>query len=105
VLQPPQTLALLTLLEPLLLLLLPTVHAHPYTHAARTAVLRHLSRGLDPKSLYARSILDKINPNRNQNSPAGLDGLNQRFVRFGGAVGPRQLLWLKMQLEEAGDAK
>eukprot|EP00953_Heterococcus_sp_UTEX-ZZ885_P005225 3292-Heterococcus_DN1.PRE.4 len=58
-----------------------------------------------PKSLYARSILDKINPNRNQNSPAGLDGLNQRFVRFGGAVGPRQLLWLKMQLEEAGDAK
>jgi manganese-dependent ADP-ribose/CDP-alcohol diphosphatase len=58
-----------------------------------------------PKSLYARSILEKINPNRNQNSPAGLDGLNQRFVRFGGAVGPRQLLWLKMQLEEAGNEK
>ena len=36
----------------------------------------------------------------NENSPDGLEGLQKRFVAFGGAVGKTQLEWLRNELEE-----
>lgn len=57
-----------------------------------------------PKRECALSLLEKINPNANQNSPVGLHGLNQRFVRFNGSVGQRQLHWLRETLTEAETA-
>ena len=38
------------------------------------------------------------NPNEDKNSPMGLEGLEQRFVMFGGGVGPAQLAWLARAL-------
>eukprot|EP00611_Tribonema_gayanum_P032463 TRINITY_DN9715_c0_g1_i4.p2 TRINITY_DN9715_c0_g1~~TRINITY_DN9715_c0_g1_i4.p2 ORF type:complete len:229 (-),score=78.58 TRINITY_DN9715_c0_g1_i4:131-817(-) len=58
-----------------------------------------------PKSAVALTLLATVNPNRNQNSPEGLDGLQRRFVRFNGGVGPQQLRWLRQELQEAGRQK
>lgn len=49
--------------------------------------------------LQAVATLDKHNPNADKNSPAGLVGLNRRFVKFGGACSDTQLDWLKTELE------
>ena len=38
------------------------------------------------------------NPNEDRNSPLGLEGLDKRFVLFGGGVGARQLAWLRATL-------
>ena len=43
-----------------------------------------------------------VNPNRhNLHSPDGLEGLERRFVEFGGGVSDAQLQWLEAQLAEA----
>lgn len=42
-----------------------------------------------------------INKNEDKNSPLGLNGLNQRFVAYNGAIGTDQLRWLKQMLVEA----
>ncbi|CAM9388231.1 unnamed protein product [Discosporangium mesarthrocarpum] len=57
-----------------------------------------------PKRKAAQKILDKHNPNENQNDPSGLDGLSRRFVRFNGAVGSRQMAWLEEVLADARGA-
>lgn len=36
---------------------------------------------------------------QNQNSPEGLEGVERRFVMFGGGLGQEQLAWLERQLE------
>lgn len=41
------------------------------------------------------------NPNADKNSPLNLQGLDRRFVQFGGGVGPSQLAWLAAVLEAA----
>ena len=45
------------------------------------------------------------NPNEDKNSPLNLEGVENRFVLFGGGVGPRQLAWLKLVLEQARQAR
>ncbi|CAH1274183.1 ADPRM [Branchiostoma lanceolatum] len=49
----------------------------------------------------AETILRQVNKNENLNSPEGLVGLDQRFVKFNGAVGEDQLQWLRETLEVA----
>jgi manganese-dependent ADP-ribose/CDP-alcohol diphosphatase len=55
------------------------------------------------KRREATEILTAKNPNfeTNMNSPEGLQGTQRRFVGFNGAVGQRQLSWLKGTLEAA----
>ena len=55
----------------------------------------------------ADKTLRQQNPNypENENSPEGLQGLDRRFVAFNGAVGPKQLVWLKDTLETARKKK
>lgn len=47
-----------------------------------------------PSSAAARRFLDARNPNRDKNSPSGLEGTDRRFVMFNGGVGGAQLRWL-----------
>ncbi|ONK80773.1 uncharacterized protein A4U43_C01F21570 [Asparagus officinalis] len=47
-----------------------------------------------PNTTIANMILQLKNPNSNKNSPAGLLGLERRFVMFNGAFGRKQLQWL-----------
>ena len=49
----------------------------------------------------AEAFLAERNPNDNKNSPEGLDGLDRRFVAFGGGVSDEQLAWLDGELAEA----
>ena len=55
------------------------------------------------KRRHAVEILQRENGKNfgdgNENSPEGLEGLQERFVAFNGAVGPAQLLWLRNELE------
>ena len=55
------------------------------------------------KHRQAVEILQRENPNysENENSPAGLEHLQRRFVAFNGAVGPIQLEWLRNELTQA----
>ncbi|KAJ1269617.1 hypothetical protein BS78_07G225100 [Paspalum vaginatum] len=55
----------------------------------------------DPVAARARRLLDARNPNRDKNSPAGLEGTDRRFVMFNGGVGAAQLLWLDAVLRRA----
>ncbi len=48
----------------------------------------------------AEAILSR-NPNEDKNSPLKLEGVDQRFVHFGGGVGTAQLAWLARTLEAA----
>lgn len=52
-----------------------------------------------PHHEKAREILDSMNPNCDQNSNFGLEGLDKRFVKFGGGVSEEQLEWLEKELE------
>jgi manganese-dependent ADP-ribose/CDP-alcohol diphosphatase len=54
-----------------------------------------------PKTLQALEFLGKKNPNSDKNSPAGLLGLERRFVMFNGAAGREQLKWLDGILQDA----
>ena len=58
-----------------------------------------------PHTTAAVELLNTRNPNEDQNSPVGLVGVEQRFVKFNGAVGDAQLAWLETTLQEATDAK
>lgn len=56
------------------------------------------------KHQKAVQILTKKNPNYlkgEENSPAGLDGIEKRYVGFNGAVDEPQQIWLKQTLEKA----
>lgn len=55
----------------------------------------------DPVALEARRRLHAVNPNANLNSPEGLDGLDERFVEFNGAVDAAQLAWFVQTLASA----
>jgi manganese-dependent ADP-ribose/CDP-alcohol diphosphatase len=48
----------------------------------------------DPVAAAARRFLEARNPNRDKNSPSGLEGAARRFVMFNGGVGSAQLRWL-----------
>lgn len=52
-----------------------------------------------PNHEIAQRILDEKNPNEEKNSNLGLEGLEKRFVKFGGGVSKEQLLWLRRELE------
>jgi manganese-dependent ADP-ribose/CDP-alcohol diphosphatase len=55
------------------------------------------------KRKQAELILAQENPNfpEKENSPAGLEGIQKRFVAFNGAVDQLQLRWLRETLQEA----
>lgn len=57
-----------------------------------------------PLHEQAVATLSANNPNEEKNSNAGLEGLNKRFVKFGGGVSSEQLDWLKRELAACRDA-
>lgn len=87
------------------LLKIPSVHGHTYYDFCPSPDYRFVvldsyeisaigwPQG-DPNALAAMQILKEKNPNVDKNSPVGLEGLEQRFLMFNGAVGKEQLLWL-----------
>lgn len=54
-----------------------------------------------PLHNQARDILDQNNPNEDKNSNTGLEGLNKRFVKFGGGISDQQIAWLESELADA----
>ena len=87
--------------------------ASPTAHQSFSPHPRFLFLGLDTYAISvlgtepgsaargaAKAVLAR-NPNEDKNSPVGLEGLEQRFVMFGGGVGLKQLRWLGMALEGA----
>lgn len=57
-----------------------------------------------PLHEQAQRLLEAHNPNDNKNSAKGLEGLQRRFVKFGGGISAAQLSWLDGQLSEAASA-
>ncbi|KAG0499908.1 hypothetical protein HPP92_004163 [Vanilla planifolia] len=57
----------------------------------------------DPRASAASMLLQSKNPNLDKNSPAGLLGLDRRFVAFNGAMGEEQLSWLDDVLRDSSD--
>jgi manganese-dependent ADP-ribose/CDP-alcohol diphosphatase len=53
----------------------------------------------NPLHEKAVEILNTRNPNEEKNSNNGLEGLERRFVKFGGGASDAQLEWLKKELE------
>ncbi|KAL4144816.1 hypothetical protein PRNP1_013941 [Phytophthora ramorum] len=53
----------------------------------------------------AISLLRRVNPNENFNSPTGLVGEQRRFVAFNGAVDRKQMGWLEETLGKATTAE
>ena len=51
-----------------------------------------------PLHQQAVDILNTKNPNTEKNSNAGLEGLDKRFVKFGGGVSATQLAWVRKEL-------
>ncbi|KAJ4712435.1 manganese-dependent ADP-ribose/CDP-alcohol diphosphatase [Melia azedarach] len=58
-----------------------------------------------PHTLEALKFLREKNPNTEKNSPAGLLGLERRFLMFNGAVGKEQMEWLDSILQGATKLK
>ncbi|PIA51631.1 hypothetical protein AQUCO_01100470v1 [Aquilegia coerulea] len=58
-----------------------------------------------PKTMEALEVLQEKNPNSDKNSPAGLVGLERRFLMFNGAVGREQLGWLDQILKESTELR
>ena len=56
-----------------------------------------------PERAEAEAYLRR-NPNKDRNSPLGLEGLDKRFVLFNGGVGAPQLAWLRATLLAAQGA-
>ena len=54
-----------------------------------------------PRYKQGLGMLRKFNKNDDPQSPNGLFGLERRFVRFNGAIGMEQLLWLQSTLKKA----
>ena len=59
----------------------------------------------DPRRTEAELLLQSRNPNANPNSPEGLQGLERRFVAFGGGASAQQLAWLASLLCDADVAR
>ena len=59
------------------------------------------TRDDEPKRAMAEKILMENNPNEEKNSNKGLEGLQRRFVKFGGGVSEEQLAWLERELTES----
>jgi len=57
------------------------------------------------RQVLASSILAAKNSNSNKNSPEGLEGLDRRFVAFGGGLSTHQLSWLDDTLQAADAAR
>lgn len=57
-----------------------------------------------PNHEAAVALLASNNPNENKNSPETLEGLDRRFVAFGGGVSDAQLAWLSETLAQADAA-
>jgi manganese-dependent ADP-ribose/CDP-alcohol diphosphatase len=57
-----------------------------------------------PHHAAAAALLAAHNPNDNKNSPSGLEGLQRRYVAFGGGVSAAQLAWLRATLAAADAA-
>ena len=57
----------------------------------------------EPQRTLAEKLLNDNNPNEEKNSNAGLEGLQRRFVKFGGGVSEKQLSWLERELAESRD--
>jgi len=57
-----------------------------------------------PHHEAAVALLASNNPNANKNSPETLEGLQRRFVAFGGGVSDAQLAWLDATLAQADAA-
>ena len=55
----------------------------------------------DPVYQEALTLLRRVNPNENLNSPTGLVNEQRRFVAFNGAVDQEQKQWLKKTLVQA----
>ena len=55
----------------------------------------------EPKRALAEKILSENNPNEEKNSNKGLEGLQKRFVKFGGGVSDEQLRWLEREIAES----
>ncbi|KAF5839236.1 Metallo-dependent phosphatase-like protein [Dunaliella salina] len=58
-----------------------------------------------PRYQLALEWLKKNNPNENKNNPQGLEGVERRWVAFGGGASPEQVAWFKQQLQEASAKK
>uniref|UniRef100_A0A1D2A4L9 Calcineurin-like phosphoesterase domain-containing protein n=2 Tax=Auxenochlorella protothecoides TaxID=3075 RepID=A0A1D2A4L9_AUXPR len=54
-----------------------------------------------PLHELAEETLQARNPNKEKNSPDGLEGTERRFVKFGGGLSDAQLVWMRGQLGEA----
>lgn len=54
-----------------------------------------------PHHEQAREILEQKNPNDDKNSNRGLQGMEKRFVKFGGGISDEQLAWLESELKAA----
>lgn len=59
----------------------------------------------DPVAQEALALLHATNPNKNHNSPEGLEGADMRFVAFNGGVDNQQLQWLQRTLAVAEQAQ
>ncbi|URD83655.1 lysine ketoglutarate reductase trans-splicing related 1 [Musa troglodytarum] len=94
------------------LLKLPSIHGHAYYDFSPCPGYRFIV--LDayeistigwpqghPNTLAAMQILEAKNPNSDKNSPNGMVGLEKRFLKFNGAVGKEQLLWLDDALKDS----
>lgn len=57
-----------------------------------------------PGHEQAQRLLSKHNPNEDKNSANGLEGVDRRFVKFGGGASAEQLAWLRGELESAAAA-
>lgn len=53
----------------------------------------------------ARELIAEKNPNEDKNSSLNMEGLDQRFVEYGGGIDSDQLNWLSNELQIAQDRK
>ncbi|KAI3431396.1 hypothetical protein D9Q98_004449 [Chlorella vulgaris] len=58
-----------------------------------------------PLREQAEQLLAEHNPNTDKNSSSGLEGVQRRFVKFGGGISAHQLTWLRGELAAAAAAR
>lgn len=56
-----------------------------------------------PNRDLAVTILDSNNPNKNKNSNEGMEGVQRRFVGWGGGVSTTQLEWIRQEIKGAAE--
>ncbi|KAH7624803.1 hypothetical protein Ndes2526B_g00171 [Nannochloris sp. 'desiccata'] len=59
----------------------------------------------NPLHEKAVEILNTHNPNEEKNSNNGLEGLEKRFVKFGGGCSDAQLDWLRLELQKCRETQ